>query len=447
MNLMNFCILFFLISFLKNKTCASRSESGINNISIPVQAEAIYLGSAPDSMSVTDSNTFTQVLHVASIVVNDQPDPKSITSLSDTFVQPTNESSHSPLCKMCFNSCVVDSSCNQCPYCGSSSSIMRASRDILSIKSRLRNIKGTNWTILCGFMRGCFVSEFEFVLNSNVVLNALRTVWDEIFENVLKLCSPDQLSELLGLAFLDINRTFCATGHCPVSLLLVPGQPEAQDKFNVILTCPGILLDRKVKINGDEKFKHLIFHAIDANLFDPFMIILHASPKLDQLKVFHHTCRTPNRHQFFDYFFERDDQINIFKARSNFKLGQRDTSLTICLENENDYCARKLLYSPRLGSYDLLQIDNTNNKTIYHNFKKSYPLYSAMGLVLPEIPYLFVRVMLWRLLFFPIAIVVDVFTIIYASMLFAFATLTCILLCIYAIIKLISSCLRCCSHE
>lgn len=190
--------------------------------------------------------------------------------------------------------------------------------------------------------------------------------WSPTFYQILTKSKSDHLRAFLDLDLIDVNHTF-DSGECAVSVLFhglylyhleTQRVKRLQGNFEVLLSHPHLRLNRFVGIGPTRR--HLIYHAITANLFDAFLLILDASPQIDLAAIFRHVSEISHRELFFYYLL----------TCKSFDLFEPDeyncSALHIAVRNGHTSYALAILKSSDLTPEHLLARDSRNGRTVLH---------------------------------------------------------------------------------
>lgn len=193
--------------------------------------------------------------------------------------------------------------------------------------------------------------------------------WNESFYSLVTKGRPDQLNRFLQWELVDINATFdnIFPSYCALATLFIgiylyrlEGQrvERLQQNLRILLAQPKIILDR---FDGNAEFpRHLIYHTIDSNLFNQFLLIIDASPSLNLAAIFRYVCTQPNRKLFFNYLLT-------CKAFDIFEPDEHNCSaLHIAIRCRIIEYALALLELPEITTQHLLEKDRRNGGTPIH---------------------------------------------------------------------------------
>lgn len=187
--------------------------------------------------------------------------------------------------------------------------------------------------------------------------------WLTAFSLILAKSTPFHLRAFLEFDLVDTNKTLQYYGEGAVACLIRgigfhQNEPRRVERLwgnlQILLEHPRIELDR---YDGEI---HLIYHAINANLFPVFLQILQASPQLNLAAIFRYVCGLPNRGLIFNYLLTCK-LFDIFEP-DEFNCSALHIAIT---KGQTEY-ALILLDSPQLTLDHLLARDRRTGRTVLH---------------------------------------------------------------------------------
>lgn len=183
--------------------------------------------------------------------------------------------------------------------------------------------------------------------------------WFSAFSLILSKGTPAHFRAFLEFDLIDLQKYGGGAVACLIhGINCHQNEPRRVERLKgnlqILLEHPRIELNRYV----DDV--HLIYRAINANLFPVFLQILQASPQLDLAVVFRYVCALPKRDLIFNYLFTCK-MFDIFEP-DEFNC----SALHIAVSKGLTEYALLLLNSPQLTLDHLMLRDRRTGRTVLH---------------------------------------------------------------------------------